>query len=56
MTNCLKPRDPDVVQILSESTYEAIRLGLSEKFLAEGQPEIGRNGHVLAAVTHRYIW
>jgi hypothetical protein len=40
-------------QILSESTYEAIRLSLSEKFLAEGQPEIGRNGQVVAALSHR---
>lgn len=42
------------VQVLSESTWEAIRLGLTEKFLAEGQPETGKNGHVLAAVTHRW--
>jgi hypothetical protein len=41
------------LQILSESTHEAIRLGLTEKFLAEGQPEIGRNGHVLSVLTHR---
>ena len=31
-----------------------MRLGLTEKFLAEGQPEAGKNGHVLAAVSHRY--
>ena len=30
-----------------------MRLGLTEKFLAEGQPEVGKNGHVLAAVSHR---
>lgn len=30
-----------------------MRLGLTEKFLAEGQPEPGKNGHVLAAVSHR---
>ena len=30
-----------------------MRLGLTEKFLAEGQPETGKNGHVLAAVSHR---
>ncbi len=41
------------VQVLTDSTWEAIRLGITEKFLAEGQPEMGRNGHVLAAVTHR---
>ena len=41
------------LQILSESTREAMRLGLTEKFLAEGQPETGKNGHVLAAVSHR---
>ena len=39
--------------MLAESTWEAIRLGLTEKFLAEGQPNIGRNGHVLAVLTHR---
>ncbi len=42
-----------LLQILSESTREAMRLGLTEKFLAEGQPETGKNGHVLAAVSHR---
>lgn len=31
-----------------------MRLGLTEKFLAEGQPEVGKNGHVLAAVSHRH--
>ena len=41
------------LQILAESTREAMRLGLTEKFLAEGQPEVGKNGHVLAAVSHR---
>ena len=41
------------LQILAESTREAMRLGLTEKFLAEGQPEVGKNGHVLAAVGHR---
>ena len=41
------------LQILSESTREAMRLGITEKFLAEGQPETGKNGHVLAAVSHR---
>lgn len=30
-----------------------MRLGITEKFLAEGQPETGKNGHVLAAVSHR---
>ncbi|CAL8466172.1 g5708 [Coccomyxa elongata] len=40
-------------QVLTDSTWEAIRLGLTEKFLAEGQPEIGRNGHVLSVLTHR---
>ena len=42
-----------VLQLLAESTREAMRLGLTEKFLAEGQPEAGKNGHVLAAVSHR---
>lgn len=42
--------------MLAESTWEAIRLGLTEKFLAEGQPEKGRNGHVLAVLTHRSGW
>ena len=42
------------MQILAESTREAMRLGLTEKFLAEGQPEVGKNGHVLAAVSHRH--
>lgn len=42
-----------LLQVLTDSTWEAIRLGVTEKFLAEGQPEMGRNGHVLAAVTHR---
>ena len=42
------------LQILAESTREAMRLGLTEKFLAEGQPEVGKNGHVLAAVSHRH--
>ena len=32
-----------------------MRLGLTEKFLAEGQPETGKNGHVIAAVTHRCV-
>ena len=32
-----------------------MRLGLTEKFLAEGQPEVGKNGHVLAAVSHRRV-
>ena len=41
------------LQILADSTREAMRLGLTEKFLAEGQPEVGKNGHVLAAVSHR---
>ena len=42
-----------MLQILAESTREAMRLGITEKFLAEGQPEAGKNGHVIAAVTHR---
>jgi len=33
-----------------------MRLGLTEKFLAEGQPETGKNGHVVAAVTHRCVF
>ena len=40
-------------ELLTESTWEAIRLGLTEKFLAEGQPAVGKNGHVLAVLTHR---
>jgi pimeloyl-ACP methyl ester carboxylesterase len=40
-------------QLLTESTWEAIRLGLTEKFLAEAQPAVGKNGHVLAVLTHR---
>lgn len=43
------------LQILADSTREAMRLGLTEKFLAEGQPEVGKNGHVLAAVSHRCV-
>lgn len=44
-----------LMQVLTDSTWEAIRLGLTEKFLAEGQPDIGRNGHVLSVITHRYL-
>lgn len=32
---------------------EALRLGLTEKFLAEDQPPAGSNGHVRAALSHR---
>jgi hypothetical protein len=40
-------------QLLTESTWEAIRLGLTEKLLAEGQPAVGKNGHVLAVLTQQ---
>jgi len=32
---------------------EALRLGLTEKFLAEDQPPAGQHGHMRAALAHR---
>ncbi|KAK9840782.1 hypothetical protein WJX81_004350 [Elliptochloris bilobata] len=38
---------------LIEGTWDALRLSLTEKFLAEDQPAAGSNGHVRAALSHR---
>lgn len=41
------------VQILTENTYKALDEHDDAKFLAEGQPRIGRKGHLVAVFKHR---
>lgn len=41
-------------QILVENTRQAINDGDTKKFLAEGQPNAGREGHLYAVGFHRY--
>lgn len=42
-----------IIATWGEFAREALRLGLTEKFLAEDQPASGRDGHIRAALSHR---
>ena len=43
------------MQVLIENTHKAIEEHDSGKFLAEGQSNIGRKGHLAAVFKHRYV-
>lgn len=42
------------MKVLVANTYKAIEEKDTEKFLAEGQPHIGREGHLAAVFKHRF--
>lgn len=43
------------LQKLPADTYRAIEEKNTAKFLAEGQPVIGRRGHMAAVLKHRHV-
>ena len=46
--------DHGIADLRACPSREALRLGLTEKFLAEDQPPAGSDGHVRAALSHRH--